>query len=429
MGYFANTISHIRYYVRVPTRNLERKPLIKQEFTTTAPSVKHVKQLSDRLFSLDVFRGLTIAGMILVTDPGTYSATYHQLRHGAWTGATVTDMIFPAFLFIVGVSITLSFALRLERGADRRHLAWHILRRAIVLFVLGLALNGFPDYALHTLRLPGILQRIAVCYLCAGLLYLSLSKRRSPLAHLRSTAFVPIACITAGILALYWALLKWVPVAGAGPGLLDTQNSLPAYLDRLIIGTRHMWPWGLTPGVGVTFDPEGILSTFPAIASTLVGVLTGIWMRSPNDGKRKALGTLLSGIALAFLGLLLSHFQPLIKQLWTPTFALFSSGISLLLFTTLFVIVDLQRIRWWTPPALVLGTNAILAFALSTIITVLTVRIHVTSAHLSLRDWGYQHLAAWLSPLHASLAWAMVVVVFNIAIIVPLYLKRIFVKI
>ena len=372
--------------------------------------------------------------MILVTDPGTYAAVYPQLLHAPWMGATATDMIFPSFLFIVGVAITFSFASRIGRGADRTKLAWHVFRRSATLFLLGLAVNGFPDYHWHTLRLPGILQRIALCYLCVGLLYLAgtgpgLESESSRVVR----RVVLFASVAFGLLAIYWALLKWFPVPGLGAGRLDSLGNLPAYIDRAVLGTQHLWAYGLTPGVGVTYDPEGILSTLPAIANTLFGVLAGEWMRTERSGRQKALGLAVAGLELVVAGLLLSSVLPLNKRIWTSTFALFSGGVSLLLFAFFYAVVDLRRSHWWTFFAMVLGSNAILAFALSSVITILGDRLRLPgtgAVSLTLHQWGYQHLfASWLAPVHASLAYAIAIVVLNVLILVPLYRKRIFLRV
>ena len=395
-----------------------------------------------RLLSLDVFRGVTVAGMILVTDPGTYSAVYRPLRHAEWAGATATDMIFPSFLFVVGVSITMSFASRIARGADRAKLAGHVLRRSAILLVLGLAVNGFPDYEWHTLRWPGVLQRIGLCYLCCGLLYLVTHRAGDDQGGgpgLRR-ALLP-AGAAVGLLAAYWAMLRWVPAPGIGAGYLDSYRNLPAYVDRALLGTRHMWAYGVTPGMGVTYDPEGSLSTVPAIATTIFGLLAGEWMRSGRRGGRKALGLAAAGAVLVLLGWSLSAVLPINKRIWTSTFALLSGGVSLLLFSMFYAVMDLlgdremraRRMRWWAAPALVLGTNAILAFVLSGVLTTLSDRIRVYGAEgssLTLHQWGYQHLfATWMAPIHASLAYAVMVVMLNIALIVPLYRRRIFLRI
>jgi predicted acyltransferase len=384
---------------------------------------------TNRLVSLDVFRGMVIAGMILVTDPGTYSYVYSPLRHAEWMGATATDMIFPAFLFMAGLSICFSFASQIKRGASHTMLVQRLLRRSLLLFILGLVLNGFPDYHLGTLRIPGILQRIAICYLCSGALYLIATSPGEQVEEARiSKRVLLMAGVAFGLLALYWALLKLVPVPGIGAGHLDTFGSLPAYIDRRIFGINHLWIWGLTPGKGVTYDPEGLLSTLPAMFSTLAGIVAGGWMRSGRAAGTKALGLALAGCALAVSGLLLSPLLPLNKRIWTSTFALLSTGVSAAVFAALYAVVDLGGYRRGLLPAKILGTNAILAFTLSTIITSLFDRIHLQG--LTMHEWIYQNLFAnWLSPYPSSLAYAIVIVFLNIILLYPLYQKRLFVRI
>jgi predicted acyltransferase len=383
----------------------------------------------NRLVSLDVFRGVVIAGMILVTDPGTYSYVYSPLRHAEWMGATTTDMIFPAFLFMAGLSIPLSFASQIKRGASRAMLVQRLLRRSLVLVILGLVLNGFPDYHLHTLRIPGILQRIAICYLCSGALYLLAAGPRELIEKTGiSRRMVLIAVVAFGLLAVYWALLKLAPVPGIGAGHLDTFGSLPAYIDRRVFGISHLWIWGLTPGKGVTYDPEGLLSTLPAMFSTLAGIVAGEWMRSGRPGRIRALGLAVAGCALGISGLLLSPLLPLNKRIWTSTFALLSTGVSVVVFAAIYAVVDLAGFRRGLLAAKVLGTNAILAFTISTIITILFDRIHLHG--LTMHEWIYQTVfASWLPPYPSSLAYAIVIVLLNILLLYPLYQKRLFVRV
>jgi predicted acyltransferase len=380
-----------------------------------------------RLTSLDAFRGFIIAGMILVTDPGTYSAVYKPLMHAQWENPTPTDMIFPSFLVIVGMAIPLSFVSHLRRGKTRKQIFGHIIKRSILLFLLGLLLNGFPDYNLHTIRIPGVLQRIALCYLAGATLYLAVSNTDNIQRRRRGT-IVTITLVA--LLAIYWALLKFVPVPGFGPGRLDSLGNLGAYIDRAIFGIQHLWPYGLTPGHGVTFDPEGLLSTLPAIATLLIGVLAGDWLLTNRTPQKKALVLAIAGGCLILTGLILSPSMPLIKKIWTGTFAIYSGGVALLTFSVFYFILDIKRWTRWSKPLLIFGTNAILAFALSNIITTLTDRIHITTAGatLTIHQWLNQILAASLAPIHASLVYAVAVVLFNLALIYPLYRRRIFLR-
>jgi predicted acyltransferase len=400
--------------------------------SSSATSVTNLSK--SRVVSLDAFRGLAVAGMILVTDPGTYSAVYWPLLHAQWNGWTPTDMIFPGFLFAVGVAVTLSFASRIERGFDRGTLARHVLFRSVAIFFIGLAVNGFPDYNPHTIRIPGVLQRIALCYLCGGLLYLAINRAGNGASEQRRRRRIAfLSGIAVALLAIYWALLKLVPVPGFGAGQLDSLGNIAAYVDRSLLGTNHLWAWGLTPGYGVTFDPEGLLSTLPAIASLLFGIIAGEWLLTEDSKNRQVLTLAGSGLVLALAGWILHPLLPINKKLWTSTFALFSGGVSVLIFSALYSILDIKRWRWWTPPALVLGTNAILAFALSNVITTLTDRVHVNlrdGSAPTLHQWGYHALfATWLEPVHASLAYAIAILLLNIVLVYPLFRRRIFLRV
>ncbi len=445
-----------------------------QQKEVVAPAFASLAAAPTRLLSLDVMRGLTIVGMILVTDPGTYSAVFPPLLHAAWQGVTPTDMIFPAFLFMVGVSIVFSTQARLRRGVTHVQLITHILIRVIALTLLGLAVNGFPAYDLHHLRIPGILQRIALCYAAAALLYLAASQPgdRNPAAA-QSTCnrtAATLVVIIAALLIGYWALLRFFPVPGFGPARYDSLGYLGAYIDRAVFTTRHLWAWGLTPGYGVTYDPEGLLSTIPAIASTLFGVLAGVWLRMPRPARSKVADLLFFGALFFLVAWPLASLMPINKRIWTSTFVLLSSGVSLLSFGLLYWILDLRladlrfadlgvpnlhatnlpvasrmtdqrTIPRWRRPAItfasIFGTNAILAFVLSSVITASLDAIHIgsqssigsqsTSTVLSLHQAGYQYLfAPWLHARLASLAYALAIVALNGALLYPLYRKRIF---
>jgi len=396
-----------------------------------------------RLLSLDVMLGATIAAMILVTDPGTYSAVFPPLLHAAWQGATPTDMIFPAFLFMVGVSTVFSIQGRLQRGTTRGRLVAHILLRSVVLIVLGLLVNGFPFYDLHHLRIPGILQRIALCYATSALLYLAMIRPAGEDATLatgarsRSTRTAgELAALIAVILIGYWALLRYFPVPGFGPARYDSVGYLGAYIDRAVFTTRHLWAWGLTPGYGVTYDPEGLLSTLPAIANTLLGVLTGVWLRMPRPARSKAADLLYFGAMLFLVAWPLSSLMPINKRIWTSTFSLLSGGVSLLVLGILYWLLDLRSASRWVRPAIdflcIFGTNAISAFVLSSFITATLDAIHldVAGAAISLHQAAHQYLfASWLPPRIGSLTHALAIVVLNAGLLYPLYRKHIFLRI
>lgn len=292
--------------------------LVECSLTTTQTPASTTRA---RLQSLDVLRGVAIVLMIVVNTSGDLAHTYRPLVHAAWNGLTFADVVFPCFLFIVGVSLVLSLSDRLRWGASRAALVRKALQRSAILFVLGIALNGFPWYNLATLRIYGVLQRIALCYFVAVLLYLWLKPRT-------------LVIVTAAILLGYYVLLRWVPVPGYGtPGVnvafLDQHGNLPAWFDRQIFSASHLYLHG-------SYDPEGLLSSLPALASTLVGVVTGIELlkRKPDFLR----GLFLVGMSCLTAGLLWSYWFPLNKRLWTSSFVLVNAGIGLIAFGLL---------RWW----------------------------------------------------------------------------------
>jgi predicted acyltransferase len=380
------------------------------------------------MVSLDVFRGATIAGMILVNDPGSWGHIYPPLEHAEWNGWTPTDLIFPFFLFIIGVSLTLSFASRIARGVTRRALVIHVVRRSALIFALGLFLNGFPDFDLSSIRIMGVLQRIALCYLVAGLLYLLTFEREADTggpvrvrANLRVMAVVVVA-----LLVGYWALMTFVPVPGYGAGHLGKDDNLGAYVDRTLM-PGHLW------AESVTWDPEGFLSTMPAIASLLIGILAGEWLRSDRRAERKALGLAAAGLVLLIVGRLLHPYFPINKNLWTSSFVLFTGGFAMLALAACYWVVDVRAWRKWTAPFLVFGMNAILAYALAALVSEVSTDFDFRTANgheTTLHGWIYdKFFIPHASPVNASLAFALFFTFAIFVLLWPFYRWKIFLRV
>lgn len=343
-----------------------------------------------RLVSLDAFRGITVAAMVLVNNPGTWRAVYGPLRHAEWHGVTPTDLVFPFFLFIVGVAIPLALGRRLAAGESRAGLVGKVLRRSGIIFALGLLLHAVPDFDLANIRIPGVLQRIAVCYLVAALVFLGTGWRAQ-------------AALAGVLLLAYWAVSMLVPVPGFGAGRLDPEGSLAAYLDRAVLG-RHVWR------AARVYDPEGLLSTVPAIATTLLGVLAGRWLRSPRRPGTIARGLLLAGALGAGLGAAWGVWFPLNKALWTSSYALFTAGVATLALGACYLLVDVWGWRRWTRPFVVLGVNALALFFLSSLLARLLIVIKVDgpSGRVALQRLVFDHVfAPWAPPTEASFAYAM----------------------
>lgn len=314
-----------------------------------------------RLLSLDVFRGATIAGMMLVNNPGDWNQIYAPWKHAAWDGWTFTDTIFPFFLWIVGVAMTLSFAKRVERGDNKGSLALHVLQRSAIIFVLGLVLSGFPfglafghKYSFATMRIPGVLQRIAVCYLVGGLIYLWSGFR------------VQIA-VTVGLLVVYWLAMAFIPVPEYGAGVLAPTGNLCWYIDSTLL-RGHTWSGAPAPG----FDPEGIFSTLPAVATVMFGVFTGHLLRSKLSDADKTVWMFVIGNLLVLTGLIMDNWLPINKNLWTSSYSVFMAGLALNVFALCYWIIDVVGIKWWAKPFQINGLNAITVFFLAGLIGRLT---------------------------------------------------------
>ncbi len=373
-----------------------------------------------RLRSLDVFRGATIALMILVNNPGDWSKTYAPLLHAEWHGCTPTDLVFPFFLFIVGVAIPVALGPILERrppgeNAPPPGLGRKIARRAAILFALGLFLNFFPFYTvvLERVRIPGVLQRIAVVYLCAAFAYLYLGPRAR-------------AWLSGLLLAGYWAAMKLIPVPGFGAGDLSPAGNLAFHLDHLILGA-HTWRYSPGPG-----DPEGLLSTLPAIVTALFGIFCGELLRRGQASSTPR--PLFAWATIATLaGLALAPFFPLNKNLWSPTYVLFTAGLALHSLALLHHLIDRRKIAGWARPFEIFGRNAILAFVGSGILAKLLLvvfRWQDGEKTVTLQGWLYRQLYVPVFPDYlASLAWALTHVCFWLALLAALDRRGIHLKV
>jgi predicted acyltransferase len=362
--------------------------------------------------SLDLFRGVTIAGMILVNNAGDEPHSYWPLKHAEWNGWTPTDLVFPFFLFIVGVAMAFSFSSRLKRGA-RRELLGHVLWRGLALFALGMFLNGFPNqYQLASWRVYGVLQRIAICYVIAAILALW--------TDWRGWVVTIVGCLLG-----YWILMRFVPVPGFGVPthdipLLDPDRNLAAWLDRQLLA-GHLYEG--------TRDPEGVLSTIPAVATALLGMLTGQWLRSERSPQAKALGVALFGAIGVVAGKILNLGFPINKKLWTSSYVVFTAGLALLCLALCYWIADVKQWRGlWTKVVLVFGMNAIAAYVFAELISHLLDHVH-TSAGLSWQEYIYQRMFVPLaSPANASLLYALACVLMCWLAMWVLYRKSIFLK-
>ncbi|MCE1190048.1 MAG: DUF5009 domain-containing protein [Ignavibacteria bacterium] len=379
-------------------------------------------KLENRILSLDIFRGLTIAAMILVNNPGTWATIYPPLEHAKWNGCTPTDLIFPFFLFIVGVAITISLTKRKERGDNQNQLILQIIRRGFTIFMLGILLAAFPFFDLtnfhfidlSSLRIPGVLQRIGIVYIIASIIFLK--------ANIRWQAIVGVS-----LLVIYWFLMMFIPVPGVGYANLEPATNLAAYIDNIILH-GHMW------ASTKVWDPEGLLSTIPAISTAICGMMLGHWLRSKNEPITKVVWIFVFGNLALLLGWLWSLNFPLNKSIWTSSYVLYTAGLALHVFGMCYWLVDIKGYKKWITPFVVYGTNAITVYVLSGLVGRLLVQIKLPVGSLgelvSLKGIIYDHLfVPFFSPINASLAYALTYVLFWLGIMWIFYKKGIFLKV
>jgi predicted acyltransferase len=345
-----------------------------------------------------------MALMVLVNNAGDGHNFYGPLSHSGWNGWTITDAVFPTFLWIVGVAITLSVGGRLERGVARSALMRQVVRRALVLYALGLLVYLFPRFDFSTMRVLGVLQRIAICYLVATAIYLSTTTIRARVLWILS------------LITGYWLLMKLVPVPGFGPGRLDVEGNLAHYVDRIVLGRHNYLPTK-------TWDPEGIISTLPAIASTLFGVLAGQLLRMKKSLMERTTALFFMGNTLLAIGLICDVWLPINKKLWTSSFALFMAGLASILLAMFIYLVDHRGYRRLFQPFVIIGMNAITVYMLSEL---LAISLNV----LRLQGWLYQHCFQVLaSPRNASLLWAIAFTLLMYLAAYALYRKKWFLRV
>ena len=369
---------------------------------------------SGRLISLDIFRGLTIAGMILVNNPGNWSAVYWPLEHAEWNGWTPTDLIFPFFLFIVGISIHLSFENRRSRGASRGKLMAHVVRRAVIIYAIGFFLAAFPKFDMHTVRIMGVLARIAVVYLVSAGLVLYTGKKTW-------------AWVTGVLLVGYWLLMTRTPGFDLTP-----DGNLAAWIDRHVM-YEHLW-------VAHQWDPEGLLSTLPAIGTTLLGVFAGVWLKSHRSTSDKAKGMLAAGIVGLIVGELWGLVFPINKNLWTSSYVVFMAGFALVLLAGIYWVVEKaprvegrdKPVPWWGAPWVWYGSNAIVVYAASSLSGKASISFF-TKWRGEQAMWKTMLYERFFAPLgsayHASLLWAFAYVLAFLVLAWVLYRNKIFIKI
>lgn len=451
----------------------DKQAVCKDElFTFTRQNDTHM-DTSNRLLALDVFRGMTIAGMILVNNPGSWSTVYKPFLHADWHGCTPTDWVFPFFLFMVGMAIPIALGRRKAAGEGLAGLRRKIVVRTLIIFGLGLLMAAFPRfgfkeghdnlwiphlillavglfaifwrgvsivakerkivgwialavavgmlaigiwaYNLTTLRIPGVLQRIALVYCACAFIFLATDTRRQ-------------IWIGTGLLLLYWGLMTLVPVPGGVAPNLEAETNLGAWLDRALLG-GHLW------SQAITWDPEGLLSTLPAVVTGMIGMQAGSWIKTSRSPYEHLTGIFGVGVLLVALGLIWDLAFPINKKIWTSSYVLYTGGVALLFLGMIYWVVDVLQYGRWTRFFVVYGMNALFIFVLSGLVSKLLGAIKLAAGPdgapgLSLQAWLYQNcFKSVLSDYNASLAYALANVAFFWGIALILYKRKIFIKV
>ncbi len=375
---------------------------------TQTPDLKH------RLLSLDVFRGLTVAAMILVNNPGDWGHIYAPLEHAEWNGCTPTDLIFPFFLFIVGVSIVYALSSKKENPELHNQLIFTALKRAAILFSLGLFLALFPLFNFTTVRILGVLQRISIVYFICAVVFI----KTNPKTQWR---------LMIGILLAYWAIMTLIPVPEIGYANLEKETNLGAWLDRLVLTVNHTWK------SSKTWDPEGILSTLPAIGTGLFGMLIGNLLKRKDKAEADKIAWMFSlGTLAVILGLIWDLSFPINKSLWTSSYVLYAGGLASIGLALCYWLIDVQGYKRFTSPFVIYGVNAITVFFASGLIPrILTmIKIDLNGVEVNAKVWLYESFfTPYFSPYNASLAGAITFILLWWFILWLMYRKNIIIKV
>ncbi|MFN6156719.1 acyltransferase family protein [Anabaena sp. AL09] len=375
-----------------------------------------------RLSSLDVFRGITIAAMILANMAGVVDDVYRPLGHSEWHGCTPTDLIFPCFLFIVGVAMTFSLSKYTAENKPTKAVYLRILRRTAILFILGLVLNGFWNqgvwtFDLSSIRLMGVLQRIALTYLFASLIVLKLPRKSQWL-------------VAGGLLIAYWLTMMYIPVPDYGAGVLTREGNFGAFIDRLIIPKAHLYK-----GDGFNFlgDPEGLFSTIPAIVSVLAGYFTGQWIKDKKQAtSQTSMDLVLFGLCCLVIAIIWDVAFPINKKIWTSSYVLFTAGWALMLLAACYELIEVRLIKRWSKPFEIMGLNAIALFVASVFLIKITAKTQIGTGEsaISIYNWIYQNIfASWAGNFNGSFLFALVTLLFWYGVAALMYQKRWFIKV
>jgi predicted acyltransferase len=361
---------------------------------------------SSRLIALDAFRGLTIAAMILVNFPGNGDAVYAPLEHAAWNGITPTDLIFPFFLFIVGVAIAFSYTKRLESGLPMGRVYGKLILRAVKIFMLGLLLNFLSSFNFHDLRIAGVLSRISIVFLACGFLFLKTSWKTQ--------------VITGAVLLIaYWLAMTLIPTPTFGKVMLEPGKNLAAWFDSKYLPGK-MWQG--------SWDPEGLLSTVPAFATTIAGMLTGSFLLTKKSWEQKVIYLFAAGFILTILGSVWSWTFPLNKNLWTSSFVLYTAGLALMTLATMIFLIDIQGYKKWTGFAVIYGSNAITIYVLADFLYIVFYVLKIGGSSLNMHFFNFFSDTAGLAPKFVSMLYALLFVGVNFIPAYLLHRKKIFIK-